>query len=103
MKFTCLPQTTRWPNSSACDTQSRQGIANSRMDANRITSRDRLYNLFTQYRDYSQFNSESWVQNQTTAGVYDSLESLHDHIHGTVGGENFGYMSIIDVSAFDPI
>ena len=34
---------------------------------------------------------------------YDSIESLHDSIHNTVGGVNYGHMQVIDVSAFDPV
>jgi tyrosinase len=47
-------------------------------------------------------SNEAWIAS-AGPGSYDSLESVHDQIHGTVGGPNFGDMSIIDVSAFDPI
>jgi len=61
----------------------------------------RLYTLLTSISNFTQFGNEAWYQN-SGAGAYDSLESIHDQIHGVVGGSNYGDMTVIPVSAFDP-
>jgi tyrosinase len=63
--------------------------------------KQRIYTLFTSYTDFANVSNEAWIQN-AGPGSYDSFESVHDQIHGVVGGPNYGDMSIIDVSAFDP-
>jgi hypothetical protein len=55
----------------------------------------------TKYPNFNQFGNSAWIPT-AGAGSYDSLESVHDQIHGTVGGTNYGDMSVIAVSAFDP-
>ncbi len=61
----------------------------------------RLYNLFANYPNYTSFSNEAWIPLDSN-GTYDSIESLHDAIH-TLGGGNFGHLSIIQYSAFDPL
>jgi tyrosinase len=39
----------------------------------------------------------------STGGVLDSLESIHDTIHNTVGSAGPGHMTNSAYSAFDPI
>jgi tyrosinase len=63
--------------------------------------KQRLYTMFTSYDKFMNVSNEAWIRG-AGAGSYDSLESVHDQIHGAVGGPNYGDMSIIDVSAFDP-
>ena len=48
-------------------------------------------NLLQTYGNFDNFGNEGWIPNQP--GYYDSLESLHDQIHGLVG--NGGHMSIV--------
>ncbi|KAI1382190.1 Di-copper centre-containing protein [Hypoxylon crocopeplum] len=61
----------------------------------------RLYNLFTNYPNYTTFSNEAWVPSDNN-GTYDSIESLHDVIH-TVGGGVYGHLAIIAYSGFDPL
>lgn len=63
--------------------------------------RSRLFTLFTNYHDYASFSNEAWILQNNPEG-YDSIESVHDLIHGLTGGNN-GHMSYIEYSAFDPI
>lgn len=49
-------------------------------------------NLLENYPTYSHFSNEAWYPND--AGSYDSLESLHDQIHGLVG-TNGGHMAYV--------
>jgi tyrosinase len=74
----------------------------SQMDSIQQQMKQRLYTLFTSYTNFMNVSNEAWIAT-AGPGSYDSLESVHDQIHGTVGGPNFGDMSIIDVSAFDPV
>ncbi|KAJ8123927.1 hypothetical protein ONZ43_g235 [Nemania bipapillata] len=61
----------------------------------------RLYNLFSNYRNYSHFSNEGWISSNNN-GTYDSIESLHDSVH-TIGGGGWGHLAIIAYSAFDPL
>jgi len=69
------------------------------LDNNRVSFQDRLYNLLTNYGNFTQFGDEAWMG----PGVVneDSLESLHDAIHSITGGS--GHMTYLDYSAFDPL
>lgn len=73
-------------------------VANS-LDNNRLSYRDRLYNLFTSYSNYSDFSNMAWIPSGNS-GQYDSLESLHGEIHTAVG--QWGHMTWVEFSAFDP-
>ncbi|KAG9969757.1 Di-copper centre-containing protein, partial [Aureobasidium melanogenum] len=61
--------------------------------------RDRLYNLYTNYNNFSQFGDSAWISSSSTNA--DSLESIHDAIHSSVG--NNGHMTYLDYAAFDPV
>ena len=71
------------------------------LDGHMPSFQQRLYNLFANYNNYSSFSNEAWIPSDNN-GTYDSVESLHDSIH-TLGGGNFGHLSIIQYSAFDPL
>lgn len=47
-----------------------------------------MYALLTQngYKDYKAFSNDGWVRNGR-ADDYDSLESIHNIIHGITGGD----------------
>ncbi|CAK7270823.1 hypothetical protein SEPCBS57363_004302 [Sporothrix epigloea] len=60
----------------------------------------RLYNLFSNYQNFSTFGNEAWIP-MPPSGKYDSIESLHDTIHSLTGLQ--GHMAWIPFSAFDPI
>lgn len=68
-------------------------------DNNRVSFQDRLYNLFTFYSNFTQFGNEAWMQSSGVSNA-DSLESIHDAIHGILGSN--GHMTYLDYSAFDP-
>lgn len=48
-------------------------------------------NLFITYPEYGNFSNKGWIPG--TPGSYDSLESLHDQLHGLLGSG--GHMSIV--------
>lgn len=64
-----------------------------------IQNQQRLYNLFSNYDNYTIFSNEGWAADTSQ---YDSLESLHDNIHAMLGGLD-GHMTIVPFSAFDPV
>lgn len=70
------------------------------LDQNQISFRQRLYNLLSNYDNYSTFSNEAWIPDPTNSS-YDSIESLHDTIHTQSGLQ--GHMAYIPFSAFDPI
>jgi len=70
------------------------------MIANNAASlRDRLFNLFTNYDNFTEFGNEAWINANTVNA--DSLESVHDLIHSLTGSN--GHMTYLDYAAFDPI
>ncbi|KAI1147149.1 Di-copper centre-containing protein [Nemania diffusa] len=70
-------------------------------DSHLPSYQQRLYNLFTNYRNYSHFSNEGWIGSNNN-GSFDSIESLHDSVH-TIGGGGWGHLAIIAYSAFDPL
>ena len=52
-------------------------------------------NILQVYWKFEHFGNEGWIPN--SPGSYDSLESLHDQIHGLVG--NGGHMAIVSSTA----
>ncbi|APA08416.1 hypothetical protein SS1G_13364 [Sclerotinia sclerotiorum 1980 UF-70] len=93
-------QTLRYPTSEAASATSQNALVAQQLDNSAASFRNRLYNLFTNYHDYSTFSNEAWIT-ASSPGDFDSIESLHDQIHGLTGSG--GHMSYIDYSAFDPI
>ena len=49
--------------------------------------RDRIYALLSRnnYQNFAYFSNDGW-NNNGSADDYDSLESVHNTIHGTIGG-----------------
>lgn len=64
-----------------------------------VQNQQRLYNLFSNYDNYTLFSNEGWAADTSQ---YDSLESLHDNVHAMLGGSD-GHMTIVPFSAFDPV
>ena len=50
-------------------------------------------NLLQSYPLYGNFSNKAWFS-ENGPGSYSSLESLHDDIHGMVGGNN-GHMAVV--------
>ena len=95
------PSTLRYPTSSSDpNATSQNDLVSQQLDNNRLSYRNRLYNLFTAYPEYTNFSNKAWIPNGD-GGNYDSIESVHDQIHGLVGSG--GHMSRVEYSAFDPI
>jgi tyrosinase len=90
----------RAPNTDGVDAYSQDGSIGPILDNSRISFRDRLYNLFTFYGNYSEFSTESYNFGGEFKNA-DSLESIHDVIHGATGSG--GHMTYLDYSAYDPI
>lgn len=58
------------------------------MDQQRSQLQQRTYLLLTQYPNYMNFSNEAWIiQANNPSANYDSVESVHDVVHGTIGGE----------------
>lgn len=87
----------RFPTSWNNDATSQDNALNPVFDNNRASFQDRLYNLFTNTDNFTQFATEAWMNDIRNA---DSLESLHDVIHSIVGSN--GHMTYLDYSAYDP-
>ena len=51
-------------------------------DQQRVGFRDRLYNMFTYYNNYSQFSNQQWYADNPNIRNADSIEALHNIIHG---------------------
>ncbi|KAI8635173.1 Di-copper centre-containing protein [Xylariaceae sp. FL1651] len=88
------------PNNAINATSNNSFVAVS-LDNHLPSYQQRLYNLFANYPNYTQFSNEGWI-GQNDNGTYDSIESLHDSVH-TVGGGGWGHLAIIAYSAFDPL
>jgi tyrosinase len=69
------------------------------LDSQASSIRDKLYNIFAACHDYTEFSNEAG--NGTQSGC-NSVESLHNDIHGIVG-QSRGHMTYIMYSGFDPI
>ncbi|KAF3061355.1 Tyrosinase [Daldinia childiae] len=88
------------PINSANATSNNSFVAHA-LDVHLPSFQQRLYNLFSNYPNYTTFSNEAWIPGPNN-GTYDSLESLHDAIH-TVGGGVYGHLAIIAYSGFDPL
>ena len=68
---------------------------------NRLTLRDRTYNLLTQAGSFEAFSNDGFTGPQTSPTFFDSLESIHGQLH-VLTGKN-GHMGVVDYAAFDPV
>ena len=93
LKFSFWPSTLRSPTDQGSDAVSQDSFVEDQLVNSQVSFRDRLYNLFTAYPDYGNFSNEAWIPDD--GGNYDSLESIHDQIHGLVGSG--GHMGIVGV------
>ncbi|KAG8808043.1 hypothetical protein FRC17_004155, partial [Serendipita sp. 399] len=93
--------TIRYPSvlsaSARSDTSELEGV----LQNNRLTLRDRTYNLLTQYNSYGPFSNDQFPGPRANPGSFDSLESIHGSIHGLVGDR--GHMGVVDYAAYDPV
>ncbi|RVD88729.1 uncharacterized protein DFL_002904 [Arthrobotrys flagrans] len=94
--FNTWRRTLRQPDRNG---NSRPAVVNQQLRANQISLRNRVFNLLNYQRQFNIFSNKAW--NDGNDGNQDSIESIHDLIHGLVGGE--GHMAVVDTSAMDPI
>ncbi|KAH9819777.1 Di-copper centre-containing protein [Teratosphaeria destructans] len=97
--FASWSETMRYPTNWSSAAVSQDSLVGPILDNNRIGFQDRLYNLFTNYNNFTQFGNEAW-ESEAIANA-DSLESIHDAIHSITGMN--GDMTYLDYSAFDPV
>ncbi|KAK0108702.1 hypothetical protein ONS95_003493 [Cadophora gregata] len=98
--FNQLSETIRYPSRQDASATSQNNLIARQLDNSGASFRARLYILLTMYNDYTTFSNEAWINDDDPAG-YDSLESIHDQIHGLTGSG--GHMTYIHYSAFDPL
>ncbi|KAL9136330.1 MAG: hypothetical protein Q9175_002475, partial [Cornicularia normoerica] len=88
--------TGRYPSSSG---QSQPGLANLQLEANAQAIHDATYQLIADQSNYAPFSNTGYTDGR--GGSYNSLENMHNAIHGLVG--NGGHMGYIPYAGFDPI
>ncbi|KAL5320201.1 hypothetical protein ACEPPN_011002 [Leptodophora sp. 'Broadleaf-Isolate-01'] len=98
--FNQYVETVRYPATNNPAATSQNNLIAQQLDNSGASFRNRLYILLTMYKDYTTFSNEAWISSDNPAG-YDSLESIHDQIHGLTGSG--GHMTYIHYSAFDPL
>lgn len=91
--------TRRAPTSTQPNAMSNNSVINTNLLLYMSQNQQRLYNLFTDYSNYTIFSNEGWSTDTTRQ---DSLENLHDNLHAELGGHQ-GHMTIVPFSAFDPL
>ncbi|KAK6536778.1 hypothetical protein TWF281_000992 [Arthrobotrys megalospora] len=89
-------QTLRQPTNAGV---SRPNVVNQQLAANQVSLRNRVFNLLNYQHQFNIFSNKAW--NGGNNGNQDSIESIHDLIHGLTGGN--GHMAVVDTSAMDPI
>lgn len=60
----------------------------------------RLFILFSSYKDYNAFSSKAWAASQDLS-TWDSIEAVHDIVH--IYGGLKGHMTYVPLSSFDPL
>ncbi|KAI9048358.1 hypothetical protein LZ554_008150 [Drepanopeziza brunnea f. sp. 'monogermtubi'] len=98
--FDKFNQTMRYPKIQGPFPISQNNLVAEQLDNSAASFRSRLYNLLTMYHDYTTFSNEAWISS-INPEHYDSLESIHDQVHGLIGSG--GHMTYINYSAFDPL
>ncbi|KAG8824552.1 hypothetical protein FRC17_009078 [Serendipita sp. 399] len=93
--------TLRWPTTRDANGQSNAVQMERNLSNNRLTIRDRTYNLLTQARTYEAFSNDGFLGPAADPNAFDSLESIHGQMHGMTGRN--GHMGVVDYAAFDPI
>ncbi|KAJ8112746.1 hypothetical protein OPT61_g4959 [Boeremia exigua] len=99
LPWTHWQATLRYPTHRYADAESQDSKIASQLDLNLVNLRQRTYQMFAMQKDYHNISNNM----VTNGGVLDSLESVHDTIHNTVGSSGPGHMTNAAYSAFDPI
>ncbi|EKG21176.1 Tyrosinase [Macrophomina phaseolina MS6] len=96
-QFSVYTETKRYPTDLTVNARSQENGVVNNMNNLRPQIRDALYDLFTNYDNFTLFNSQA----SHHPGQYQSLETVHGWVHNYVGGDN-GHMLAVPFSAFDP-
>ncbi|KAH6644006.1 common central domain of tyrosinase-domain-containing protein [Boeremia exigua] len=99
LPWTHWQTTVRYPTDRYANAHSQDSKIASELDLNLVNLRQRTYQMFAMQRDYHNISNNM----VTNGGVLDSLESVHDTIHNTVGSSGPGHMTNAAYSAFDPV
>lgn len=101
LKYINWGKTLRWPNSSDAGADSQPRALISSMATNNARAKSRLYTMLSTPGNFSAIGNPV-SRASMSPGSFDSLESVHDAVHSAIGGTNYGDMTYIAVSAFDP-
>ncbi|KAF8523809.1 hypothetical protein JB92DRAFT_1518313 [Gautieria morchelliformis] len=93
--------TYRYPTTTDAKAKSEPSLMQSTLKNNRLTLRDRTYNILTQIKDYGMFSHDASSGNEHPPAGFDSIEAIHNQIHGLTGRN--GHMGVVDYAAFDPV
>jgi tyrosinase len=96
-RWTVWNSTMRHPTTMTAIAESQDDMVASQLDSNSKNQRQRTYQMLSMQTDY-------YSNNRVHVGpgaVADSLESVHDTLHNTVGSG--GHMSKTQYSSFDPV
>lgn len=105
--FETWDHTIRAPSNLEPSAISQHAFIEELLASYRESNKPRLYNLFGRYTNFTAFSNSAWIINELGRSDsmdyenYDSIESLHDLIHGIIGLG--GHMTVVDLSAFDPM
>lgn len=76
----------------------------SGLDNQKLSLRAATYNLLTSSTDYGWFSNDTYQGPKTDPRNYMNIETLHNGIHGSIGGSGIGgHMGNPDFAAFDPM
>ncbi|KAF9695044.1 hypothetical protein EKO04_006774 [Ascochyta lentis] len=99
LPWTQWQTTIRYPSDRTAAAQSQDSKIASQLDLNLVNLRQRTYQMMAMQKDYHNISNNM----VSLGGVLDSLESVHDTIHNTVGSSGPGHMTNAAYSAFDPV
>ncbi|KAK6542056.1 hypothetical protein TWF694_007828 [Orbilia ellipsospora] len=99
--FNRMQETYRWPRQIRGGYESQTQSLQNAMVGIGGNLKTRVYQLLSAaaYKDFNLVGTKATPHNNN---FLDSLEGVHDTIHGTVGGNN-GHMGWVPYAAFDPI
>lgn len=96
--FDIWEETKRYPSTTTAAASSQDKLVGQQITQSQDSYAQRFMNLLQAYPRFANFSNSAWTPESPG---YDSLESLHNQIHGLIG--NGGHMSIIDYAGFDPL
>lgn len=93
--------TKRLPTTKTTDAESQDKEVAFHLDWNQVNMRQRTYQMLAMQKDYYSISNNAVQTKDPNSGVVlDSLESVHDTLHNTIG--DGGHMWQTQYSSFDP-